>query len=47
MILIRNEQEFPVDVNQLKVDAQTILRALDYPDFDLGILLATPEAIHE
>ena len=47
MILIRNEQEFPVDVNQLKVDAQTILRALDYPNFDLGILLATLEVIHE
>ncbi len=47
MILIKNEQTFPVDVDKLKRDAQTILNALDYPDFDLGILLASREAMLE
>lgn len=47
MILIRNEQTFPVDVVKLKRDARTILRSLDYDDFDLGILLTTHEAIHD
>jgi rRNA maturation RNase YbeY len=47
MILLRNEQTFPVDVQKLKQNARIILAALDYDDFDLGILLATPEVIHE
>lgn len=47
MILLRNEQTFPVDVQKLKQKARIILAALDYADFDLGILLATPEVIHE
>lgn len=47
MILIRNEQDFPVDVAKLERDAGLILRSLDYGDFDLGILLATPDVIHD
>lgn len=47
MILIQNEQTFPIDIEQLQEHADTILKALDYADFDLGILLATPEVIHE
>lgn len=47
MILIRNEQEFPIDVQRIKQHARIILDVLDYADFDLGILLATPEVIHE
>ncbi len=47
MILIRNEQEFPVNVDKLKQDAQTLLDALDYADFDVGILLATPQVMQE
>lgn len=46
MILIRNEQKFPIDTAKLKRDARAILHSLDYDDFDLGILLTTPEAIH-
>ena len=47
MILIKNEQTFPVDTERLKKNTQIILDALDYADFDLGILLATPEVIQE
>ena len=45
MILIKNEQTFPVDTERLKENTQIILDALDYSDFDLGILLASPEVI--
>ena len=45
MVLIKNEQEYPVDVNALQRNAKIILDTLDYPDFDLGILLATPEVM--
>ncbi len=47
MILIRNEQTFPVDLVKLKRDARIILRSLDYDDFDLGILLTTSDVIHD
>ena len=47
MILIKNEQTFPIDTEKLKESAQIILDALDYSDFDLGILLATPEVMQE
>lgn len=48
MINIRNSQrKIKVDVNQLKQDAQTILDALDYSDFDLGIWLASNTTIHK
>ncbi len=42
MISIRNTQrKIKIDLKQLKKDAQTILDALDYSDFDLGILLTS------
>ena len=42
MILIKNEQnDTPINAEQIKQDAQKILDALDYSDFDLGILLTT------
>jgi rRNA maturation RNase YbeY len=47
MLVVRNEQTFPVQVQKIKQNARTILAALDYEDFDLGILLATPEVIQE
>lgn len=48
MILITNEQTaIPVDLKQLEQDAKTILKALDYEHYDLGILLATNAVIHE
>lgn len=47
MVLIQNEQTFPIDIAKLKTDARIILDALDYPDFDLGILLTTHEGIQE
>lgn len=47
MILVKNEQKFPIDIAKLKNDAHIILDTLDYTDFDLGILLATPEAIQK
>lgn len=47
MILIRNEQTFPIDIAKLKRDARIILQSLDYEEFDLGILLATMETIQE
>lgn len=47
MILVKNKQKFPINLAKLKQDARTILEALDYTDFDLGILLATPKAMHE
>jgi len=48
MVLIKNEQNSrEVNTTQLQKDAQSILELLDYADFDLGILLATDEEIHE
>lgn len=47
MIRILNEQSFPIDVTRLARNARIILQTLDYEDFDLGILLATSEVIHE
>ena len=47
MITIRNTQrKVSIDVKRLKVDAQTILDALDYSDFDLGIWLTSNKMIH-
>lgn len=46
MITIRNTQrKISIDVNRLKRDAQTILDALDYSDFDLGIWLTSNKMI--
>jgi len=42
MILIRNTQrKIKVNIEQLKQDIQTILDHLDYPDFDVGLMLTT------
>lgn len=46
MITINNTQrKVKIDKAQLKKDAQTILDALGYSDFDLGILLTTNKTI--
>ncbi len=48
MILIKNSQrKITVDTKQLQQDAQTILDALDYADFDLGIWLASDSLIRK
>lgn len=46
MITINNTQrKVKIDKAQLKKDAQTILDALGYSDFDLGILITTNKTI--
>lgn len=48
MILIKNSQRtITLDTNRLKKDAQIILDALKYSDFDLGIWLTTNKTIHK
>ncbi|MCL5875279.1 MAG: rRNA maturation RNase YbeY [Candidatus Dependentiae bacterium] len=48
MILIKNSQrKIKLDTEQLKHDAQTVLDALDYSDFDLGIWLASDAMIRK
>lgn len=47
MILIQNEQTFPIDLKKLKKNTQTILLALDYKGYDINIMLVTPEVMHE
>jgi rRNA maturation RNase YbeY len=48
MILIRNTQRtIPVDIKKLKRDTETILSALKYQDFDIGIWLCSNKTIHE
>lgn len=48
MITIRNTQrKIKIDVAKLKRDAQTILDALEYSDFDLGIWLTSNKMIHK
>ncbi len=48
MIVVRNMQrKIKINTAQLKKDAQTILDALDYADFDLGIMLVTDAAMQE
>lgn len=48
MITIRNTQrKIKIDVSKLKKDAQTILDALDYSDFDLGIWLTSKAMIRK
>jgi rRNA maturation RNase YbeY len=48
MITIRNTQrKIKINVVQLKKDAQTILDALKYSDFDLGIWLTSNTMIHK
>lgn len=47
MILIQNEQTFPIDLKKLKKNTQTILQALDYKGYDISIMLVTPEVMHD
>lgn len=48
MITINNEQsDITIDIEQLKRDTQRVLTALEYDDFDIGILLATNQKMHE
>jgi len=48
MILIKNRQrKIAVNAALLKKQAQTILDALDYADFDVGIWLTTNKTIRE
>lgn len=48
MITIKNTQKkVKIDLVKLKTDAQIILDALDYGDFDLGILLTSNKMIHK
>src|SRR5579863_10506702 len=48
MITIVNKQRsIPIDTKQLNHDAQIILNALKYPDFDLGILLTSNKTIQK
>ncbi|HEV2601555.1 MAG TPA: rRNA maturation RNase YbeY [Candidatus Babeliales bacterium] len=48
MILIKNRQrKIAVDVAQLERDTQTLLDALGYSDFDIGILLTTNATIRK
>jgi len=46
MITIQNAQrKIKVNTKQLKKDAALVLKALDYSDFDLGIMLVTNKAM--
>ena len=48
MILIRNTQrKFKIDTELLHKDIQTILSALDYSDFDIGVLITTNATIRK
>lgn len=47
MVRIQNKQKaILVDTKQLKKEAEAILKFLEYPKFDLGILIATDEDMH-
>lgn len=48
MILIKNSQrKVKINITQLKEDAQILLNALDYSDFDLGIWLCSDAMIRK
>ncbi len=48
MIIIKNTQrKIKIDLKAIKKDAQTILDALDYSDYDLGIWLTSVKKMHE
>ena len=48
MITVRNTQrKIKIDVAQLKKDAQTVLDALEYSDFDLGIWICSDAMIRQ
>lgn len=47
MILIENAQTaVPINIEEIERIAQTILSALKYHDYDLGILITTNEEMH-
>jgi len=47
MIIVRNlQRKIKVDTAQLKADAQIVLDALDYSNFDLGIMLVNNKTMH-
>ncbi len=43
MILITNDQTFPIDTQTLEQNTQIVLETLDYADFDISIILVTPQ----
>jgi len=48
MVVIKNKvRTIPVNTTQLKKDAQMLLEAVGYPDFDLGILLTTNKTMRK
>ena len=48
MLLLTNKQRtVKVNVKQLKIDAQRLLEALEYPDYDLGIQLVGLSVMHK
>ena len=47
MINIDNHQEDPVNLGNLKKNAQAILNHLGYANFDLGIMLCDDKTMHE
>jgi len=47
MITLINNQKLPANKEQLQKDAERILKHLEYPEFDLGIMLADNATIHE
>jgi rRNA maturation RNase YbeY len=47
MILIKNEQTFPVDIKTLEQHTKIVLDELDYTNFDINIVLVTPEVMQK
>lgn len=48
MITIKNQQrKIKLDTKALARDAQTILQALEYGDFDIGIILVSTKKMHD
>lgn len=48
MILIKNQQrKITLDVDKIEADAQQVLAALKYVDFDVGILITTNATIRK
>ncbi len=45
MILIKNDQTFPINTQVLEQNTQTALNTLDYADFDISIILVKPEVM--
>ena len=45
--IVDNHKQNLIDTTKLKNDIKTILKALDYATFDLTVMLATNDEIHE